>query len=94
MSSFQITKVKTVKPSGSSHEHIAAVETSTGVKLSRATVVADLKNPYGDRYYTYAGGQHADVILHHCPHCYASDYITTAPDSTTKNNLLDLPRFN
>lgn len=93
MSSFQISKVKTVRPAGSAHEHIEAVETSHGSRFSRATVLADLKNPYGDRYYTYAAGQHADVILRHCPHCYSSDYITTTPDSTNKNNLLDLPRF-
>ncbi len=70
-----------------------SIPCASGYTIGRATVIADLKNPYGDRYYTYAGGQYAEVILRHCPHCYASDYISTTPDSTVKNNLLDLPRF-
>lgn len=95
MSTYEITKVKTIEPLGASHEHIEAVElnNNAGVRISRATVIADLKNPYGDRYYTYGGGRYADVVLRQCPHCAASDYITTTPDSTTKNNLLALPRF-
>lgn len=95
MANYQITKVKTVQPYGAQHEHIDAVELSnrTDQRFQRSTIIADLKDPNGDRYYTYGGGEYADVILRSCPHCYASDYITTAPDSTTKNNLLELPRF-
>ena len=93
MSTFQITGVRTVKPYGYAHEHITHVRVGSGSTIfTREMVIADLRNPYGDRYYTYAGGAHADVIVRNCPHCSGSDYITTAPDYTTANNLLSLPR--
>jgi hypothetical protein len=93
--SWQITRVRTVKPQNAAHEHITDVElnNNSSMRYPRATIIADLRNPYGDRYYTYAGGTKADVIVAGCPHCGHSDYITTAPDWTTANNLLSLPRF-
>lgn len=93
MASNQITKVHTEQPYGNTHEHIAMVELSSGARISRSTVIANLRNPWGDRYYTYAGGEYADVVVRGCPYCSFSDYITTLPDSTTQNNLLSLPRF-
>jgi hypothetical protein len=95
MATYQITKVRTETPYGASHEHIMAVELSNRVdqRFSRSTIVSDLKSPEGDRFYTYGGGECAEVVLRRCPTCSASDYITTLPDSTTKNNLLRLPRF-
>jgi hypothetical protein len=96
MSTFEITAVRTEKTTDDPHEHITRVRVdgaTTGEGYSRATVIADLKNPNGDRYYTEGGGKRADVILVECPHCTFKDYITTAPDSTTANNLLDLERF-
>jgi hypothetical protein len=94
-SSYQITGVRTEQPNGAAHEHISMVELSnrSDQRFSRQTIVNDLRNPYGDRYYTYAAGTHADVIVAGCPHCGAGDYITTEPDWTTANNLLSLPRF-
>jgi hypothetical protein len=94
LASFEITEVHTESSSagGAYHEHIAKVKTKGGSEWSRATVVKDIR--YGnDSYYTYGGGEYADVIVRECPHCDFGDYITTTPDSTTKNNLLDLPRF-
>lgn len=35
----------------------------------------------------------ARVIVAGCPRCGSGDYITTEPDWTEENNLLDLPRF-
>ena len=94
MSTFQITGVRTEMTARDPHEHITAVRvgTTTPFVLSRSTVINDLRSVNGDRYYTYAGGEYADVVVRSCPKCTASDYITTLPDTTTKNNLLSLPR--
>jgi len=95
MATYQITKVRTERPLNAAHEHITDVELSnrTDQRFSRQTIVNDLRNPSGDRFYTNAGGVRADVIVMGCPHCGYGDYITTAPDWTTANNLLSLPRF-
>lgn len=90
---YQIDGVRTARPAGYTHEHITHVRLAvTGTILSRQTVIADLRNPWGDRYYTYANRTRADVIVAGCPYCGHGDYITTAPDWTTENNLLRLPR--
>lgn len=90
---FQIDGVRTFKPAGYTHEHITHVRLAgSGVILTRETVISDLRSPYGDRYYTFAGGARADVIVAGCPTCGHGDYITTAPDWTPINNLLSLPR--
>jgi hypothetical protein len=92
---WQITKVRTEKRLGAAHEHITAVELNSNPahRYSRATIIKDLRNPWGDRYYTYGGGVRADVVVAGCPHCGFGDYITTEPDWTKANNLLSLPRF-
>ena len=95
MATFQITAVRTEPGYGSPHSHISHLELnhSAGARIPRSVVVADLRNPWGDRYYTHGGGVRADVIVRGCPHCAFSEYITTTPDWTTDNNLLSLPRF-
>jgi hypothetical protein len=95
MPQYQITKVRTERPAGSAHEHISMVELNNnpGARLLRSTVIAELRNPFGDRYFTYAAGAYAEVIVARCPVCAFRDYITTAPDWTKANNLLSLPRF-
>jgi hypothetical protein len=95
MATYEITRVRTVQTFGSAHEHIDAVELNGNLNLRfpRSTIIADLKNPYGDRYYTYGGGQYADVVVRGCPYCAFGEYITTLPDTTILNNLLQLPRF-
>jgi hypothetical protein len=91
---FQIDGVRTARPPGYTHEHITHVRLATsGVVLRRETVIRDLRTYGGDRYYTYANGTRADVIVAGCPNCGYGDYITTAPDRTTTNNLLSLPRI-
>jgi hypothetical protein len=92
MSSFKITGVRTEKTADDEHEHITAVQVNDNTIFSRSTVIADLRSSSGDRYYTYAGGKIADVIVVTCPYCSYRDYITTEPDYTTANNLLSLPR--
>jgi hypothetical protein len=57
---------------------------------ARSQIIAGIRR--GDVYYTYANPP-ARVYVHSCPYCYASDYITTHPDNTPRNNLLDLPRY-
>ena len=93
MANFEITGVRVEETSSDKHEHITHVRFgSHGGILTRETVVKDLRTPGGDRYHTYADGKRGDVIVAKCPHCSFRDYITTAPDSTTANNLLSLPR--
>lgn len=95
MPSYQITKVQTERPPGATHEHISMVELTNRIdqRFSRATIVRDLRDPNGDRYYTYGGGEQTTVVVRGCPYCAFSDYITTLPDDTTANNLLHLDRF-
>ncbi len=94
MSTYQITSVKVEKTTTDPHEHITAVKIGTsGSRLSLSTVVADIRDPNGDRYITYGGGERANVYVRTCPQCTFRDYITTTPDGTKANNLLHLPRF-
>lgn len=92
MSTFQITGVRTATTEDDPHEHITDVQISKSFILSRETVIKDIRDPDGDRYYTYADGKQTDVIVVTCPHCTFRDYITTEPDYTTANNLLSLQR--
>ena len=93
---YEITKVSVgYSDDGGRHDHITQVELNNSVdqRFTRETIAADLRSPFGDRYYTFAQGTRAEVILDACPHCGRRDYITTTPDWTTANNLLSLPRF-
>lgn len=89
----QIVKVSTQSAGSgdSSHKHISAVEISDGSIQLRSTVIEKIRD--GVNYWTFGGGRVADVVVRDCPHCGASDYITTLPDTTTKNNLLELPQI-
>lgn len=93
MATLQISSVRVQTTAADRHEHITAVRTTTGTELTLGTVLANLRSPYGDRYYTYANGERAQVYAHQCPRCSSRDYITTTPDGTKRNNLLYLPRF-
>lgn len=90
---FKISAVRTAKYAGDKYEHITHVRLhSTGVVLTRDSVLRDLRQVGGDRYVTYAPGVPV-VIAVSCPGCRYRDYITTEPDWTEENNLLDLPRL-
>jgi hypothetical protein len=92
MATFQITAVRTEKSPGGTHEHISHVGIGAAqVVISRSTVIRDLRDPNGDRYYTHVKGARADVIVVDCPRCDFKDYIRTTADSTTADNLLSLP---
>jgi hypothetical protein len=95
MSTYRIYKVHLEPSRDGVHDHIAAVSISENGDhtLRVSTVAYDLKTSGGDRYYTLGGGERANVSVRTCSRCTFRDYITTHPDSTTKNNLLKLPRF-
>ncbi len=94
MANFKITGVRTEDSPGGTHEHITHVRIgNTTTPLTRQTVINDLRDPNGDRYYTEVDGKKADVVVVDCPTCDFRDYITTKPDSSKKNNLLNLPRI-
>jgi hypothetical protein len=87
----QIVRVQMVSNHiGGYHEHIGAVELSTGERMSRDTVISFIRQ--GVQFYTAAKGYAAQVYVPHCRKCQAP-YITTSRDGTTADNLDDLPRF-
>jgi hypothetical protein len=91
MATYSITAVHMERAASSTHEHIARVKLAGNVgDYARAQIIAWIRE--GHRFFTHASPP-ALVYVHSCPYCAASDYITTHPDSTTKNNLLDLPRY-
>lgn len=91
MATYSITAVHLERSPGSNHDHIARVKLLGHTQdYPRSAIITAIRN--GDEFYTYANPP-ARVYVHRCPYCYASDYLTTHPDNTTTNNLLDLPRY-
>jgi Protein of unknown function (DUF3892) len=91
VATYSITAVHLERAYGSSHDHIARVKLlNQQGDYARSQIIAWIRA--GHVFYTYANPP-ALVYVHSCPFCAASDYITTHPDSTPKNNLLDLPRY-
>jgi Protein of unknown function (DUF3892) len=87
----QITRVRMVSASGGGyHEHIGAVELSTGQVLSVSEAISAIRRGIG--FYTLVNGSQARVYVHNCGKC-RGPYITTSPDGTTANNLDNLPKF-
>jgi hypothetical protein len=91
---YYVSAVRTEQPYGYSHPHIAQVRLTDGTIETRAQVIDYILN-HRMIYMTHPPGAvpAARVIVANCKVCGSGDYITTAPDSTTANNLLDLPRF-
>lgn len=90
---YRITHVRTEQPYGYSHPHISHVRLSDGTVETRAQVIKYIEQ-YKMTYVTYRPGYpEAKVVVANCPRCGSGDYITTEPDYTEDNNLLDLPRF-
>lgn len=90
---YKITAVRTVRPLGATHPHISHVRLLDGTVETRSQVIYWITQKRMT-YVTWAVGvPEAKVIVARCPICRSGDYITTEPDSTTHNNLLDLPRF-
>jgi hypothetical protein len=92
MSSYRVTGIAVEKPDWR-HEHITDLVIEDRFWVSRDTAIANITSPYGDRYWTYAKGQRAEVIVVGCPVCAFGRYLRTSADSTTENNLLDLPKY-
>lgn len=92
MASHRVTGIAT-EPAGYQHEHITDLYLESGQWVDRYTVAVNIQHPSGDRYYTYAHGQVAWVVVVGCPVCAFSWYLRTTADSTTENNLLSLPRY-
>ncbi len=91
--SYAITHVRTEQPYGHSYPHISHVRLSSGVTETREQVIYYIEQ-LRMSYVTQAPGYPpARVVVGDCPECGSGDYITTAPDYTTENNLLSLPRF-
>src|ERR1700722_11555671 len=74
----------------SQHQHIGAVELSSGKQMTRTEVISLIRK--GTVFYTDANGYRAEVYVPRCHRCNLS-YLTTSPDGTTANNLDYLPRF-
>jgi hypothetical protein len=91
MATFSITKVHMEWAVGSAHEHIGRVQLLGPTRdYARAEIITAIRA--GDEFYTYANPP-ARVHVSRCPHCSAGDYLTTSPDGTKRNNLLDLPKY-
>jgi hypothetical protein len=97
MSSWRINAIHTDASSDRSHQHISAVHASSGghptsgVWLSRTTVINDIRSGR-DSYYVDAGGSRTTVVVVRCPLCNFADYLRTEKDATTADNLLSQPR--
>lgn len=75
---------------GGSHRHIAALCLSDGRRVNKSQAISDINNGR-ETYHTYADGQVATVeVVDRCARC-RSQYLRTDRDTTTRNNLLELP---
>jgi hypothetical protein len=92
MSQYRVMGIATESVDGH-HEHITDLLLEGNRWVDRNTATANIQDPYGDRYYTFAKGQQAWVVSVGCPVCGRPRYLRTRGDSTTENNLLSLPRY-
>lgn len=91
MATYTIRAVHLVQGPGAAHPHIAEVKLlGDETSYRRSQIISWIYA--GHQFFTNAYPP-ARVIVHRCPTCGASDYITTEPDYTTTNNLLDLPKY-
>lgn len=93
MTTFIVTKVRKELSRDTSHEHIEGVCTDDGTHYTRQQVVDSINA--GNTWRTSAGGYEATIkVVKYCPnsYCLEAPYIETNPDSTTMDNLDNLPR--
>ena len=75
---------------GGEHRHIVSLCLEDGRRISQAVAIRNTRL-HAETYYTLRQGQRAEVeVSSQCPRCY-SEYLRTNRDSTTQNNLLELP---
>ncbi len=90
---FRVTGIRTEPSANGTHDHVAAIRQGTNPKLiDRSVIVADLRDPSGDRYYIENPERH-ELVLAQCPICSIEDYLRTAADRTTADMLLAQPRL-
>ena len=90
---FRVMAIRTEPSTSETHDHVDAVRQGGNPQLiSRALVVADLRDPAGDRYYVETADQRADLVVADCPICSFGDYLRTTADRSTADLLLSLPR--
>lgn len=92
MTSYTVTGVRKVTAPDGSHRHIEGVCTTANLHYTRQQVVDSIQN--GDTWTTSCDGYSATVrvvTFCHAKNCLTTPYIQTKPDSTTKDNLENLP---
>jgi hypothetical protein len=93
MAHFTVAAVHKEVSADGSHKHIAGVFASDGQYYLRRTVVDSINS--GDTWKSSADGYSETIeAVIDCPKrgCSATPYIRTKPDSTTKDNLENLPQ--
>ena len=91
MATYTIDAVRLVTVSRDRrHGHVDSVKLSTDEVLPKAVVIARIKA--GDEFFTYHQPR-AQVHVADCPFCWASECLTTHPDSAAANNLLHMLTF-
>ena len=88
---YQVSGVRTEPSWSDTHEHISHVRVEDGTIFVRQTVVDDLRDPDGTRYFMLGRRGRAEVIVVACPECGFRDYLTTS-DTRNPDLLLRLPR--
>jgi hypothetical protein len=90
---FRVTGIQTEPSASETHDHVAAVRQGTNPKLiGRELIVADLRDPSGDRYYVELPQGTLDIVVASCPICSFAGYLRTSADQNTADLLLSLPR--
>jgi hypothetical protein len=91
MASYRVDRTaKESTYTGGEHRHIAALCLADGRRVPKATAIYNIEHSV-ESYYTFAGGERAEVeVVARCSSCL-QPYLRTDKDTTTKNNLLSLP---
>lgn len=94
MATYQVVCVN--KATTGTHDHITHLGIGNGSgwqrRLTVQEVLAQIRNPYGDRYYTVSPmtGQRAEVVEGGCEVCGQRPYVRTTADGLRDNNLSNL----
>lgn len=96
MAIHEVVCVNHATSPGGTHQHIShlGVGNTSGysARITVAQAIANLRSPYGDRYYTVSPttGRRAEVIEGGCEVCGQRPYVRTTADNITDNNLSQL----
>ena len=90
---FRVTGVRVEPSANETHDHVAGIRQGTNPQvIPRATILADLRDPNGDRYYVETDQGQAHVVVAECPICSFHEYLRTSADRMTADLLLAQPR--